>query len=408
METRTNNIKRSLYISNLGLMDNLGMTQILPYIKGLAERGVEFTIISYEKKEHIDNKHKIKHLKRILDKYGIKWVTLQYHRRWGNIYDIIVGIFAAVKALFRSRIDTVHVRASIPMIFGFPIAKIFGKKIIYDRRGTMKGDLIDDVNIRNVFSVNFLANILERIDRFFIRHSDAVIVLSEKGKKFLKERDLTDRQDTACEAIPCCVDINRFVNSGSTVQQALNLSNKFVITYVGSLGTCYLLDEMIDFFNVLKKIEKNAFFLIVSHSDKKMIESKFVNKQVFKESYTIVNVSPDEVSDWLSKSKCSVMFIKEVECKIGSSPTKFAESLAAGIPVIINKGIGDTEDIVRSNRVGCIIESLDEISYRSSISCVQELLKDKTSLEHRCQQTAERLFSMKLGIEKYEKIYESL
>ncbi|NQT23217.1 MAG: glycosyltransferase [Candidatus Omnitrophica bacterium] len=408
METRTNNIKRSLYISNLGLMDNLGMTQILPYIKGLAEKGVEFIIISYEKKEHIDNKAKIKHIKRILDKYDIRWITLQYHHRWGNIYDIFVGLFLAVKITWDENVDIIHARASIPMFFAFPVAKLFGKRIIYDRRGTVRGDFIDDVDVKNICSLNFFAIILDAIDRFFIRHSDAIIVLSERGKRLLKEGDLTGRQDVTCEAIPCCVNMERFVNLDSAVQQALDLSDKFVLTYVGSLGTCYLLDEMIDFFTILKKIEQNAFFLIVSHSDADMINSTFLNKGILRGDYAVVDAAPDEVPGWLNKSKCSVMFIKEVECKIGSSPTKFAESLAAGIPVVVNKNIGDTENLICANRLGSVVESLDEKGYSDSIYCLREVLKDGFSLSERCKTVASKLFSMELGIEKYKRIYESL
>jgi glycosyltransferase involved in cell wall biosynthesis len=407
METRKNHI-RSLYITNLGLTDNLGMTQILPYIKGLAEKGIRFNILSYEKKENLRESARIGRVKDILDKYGIKWTTLRYHNRWGNAYDIFVGTFVAAVLILQNRIDVVHARASIPILFGWPLAKILGKKVIYDRRGTMKGDFIDDVNIKNIFSVSVFSGILGKLDSFFIRHSDAVIVLSERARDLLGKNALADKKRVICDYIPCCVDMTRFKNNRFPEKAPADLKGKFTISYVGSLGTCYLLDEMIDFFRILKEIHKNAFFLVISHSDKEMIQKSFSRVALSNEDYKIVDAEPGEVPVWLGDSACSVMFIKEVGCKIGASPTKFAESLAAGVPVIINKGIGDADKIIEKEGVGVIVESLDREGYEKAISRLEELLKDPEGLKNRCAKTAERLFSMELGIEKYKNVYSRI
>lgn len=401
-------MKKALYITNLGLMDNLGMTQILPYITGLAERGIGLRVLSYEKKENLENKSKIRDVENRLKLHAIKWTALRYHNRWGNLYDILAGFFIVTALIFRDRTDIIHARASIPIILGWPIARLSGRKIIYDRRGTMKGDFIDDVNLENIFSLKFLSDILGKIDKFFMGHSDAVVVLSERSKELLKKNELAGKEKVVCDSIPCCVDMNRFKQRNGQTDEGVDLRGKFVVAYAGSLGTCYLLNEMIDFFKALKETNKNAFFLIITHSDGQVSRSCFSNKRIACQDYAIVDVGPDEVSLWLRKCACSVMFIKEVECKIGSSPTKFAESLASGVPVIINKGIGDTEEIVCVNRIGCLVESLDDEGYRRALSCLGELLKDEAALKKRCKDVAGRFFSMELGIEKYEGIYNHI
>lgn len=401
-------MKKALYITNLGLMDNLGMTQILPYITGLAREGIGFTVLSYEKKDNLRSGGRIKKIKKILDANAIKWIRLEYHNRWGNLYDMLIGVAVTTKLILEDRIDVVHARASIPILISWPLAKLFGKKTIYDRRGTIKGDFIDDVNLKNIFFTGFFPRMLDSIDRFFVRHSDAVIVLSERSKQLLKKGELVDKERVICDSIPCCVDIKKFANADYADENSINLRDKFVMAYVGSLGTCYLLNEMIDFFRTLKERVENAFFLVISHSDKGMIHEHFSNKQVADRDYAIMDVRPEEVPRWLAKAGCSVMFIKEVECKIGSSPTKFAESLAAGVPVIINKGIGDADALVGKNRIGCIVESLNRSGYLKALSGLTELLKDPLSLKKRCKDAAGAHFSMGRGIEKYKSIYEKL
>jgi len=399
--------KKALYISNLGLMDNLGMTQILPYIKGLSRRGIKFTVISYEKRENLIQKDKIRDMKDTLDRHVIKWARLRYHNRWGNLYDIFIGIFTVTLLILRDRVDVIHARASIPIILSWPVARIFNKKIIYDRRGTMKGDFIDDVNVRNIFSLKLFSKILSRIDTFFVRHSDAVVVLSERGKRSLHDNELKGVKNIICESIPCCTDMKRFFAGDGTGDKKDDFRERFVMTYVGSLGTCYLLKEMADFFKVLKQKMKNALFLIISNTEKgpiaKLLGEEGLTPDV---DYKIVNAKPGEVPGYLRKSDCSIMFIKEADCKIGASPTKFGESLSAGVPVLINRYIGDTEDIIRSEKVGVGLDRLDDAAYEKAVFRMLELLDGGEELRERCLRTAERYFSLDLGVERYTRIYE--
>ena len=44
-----------LYITYDGLTDPLGASQVLPYLSGMADAGIKFTVISFEKKEKIKN-----------------------------------------------------------------------------------------------------------------------------------------------------------------------------------------------------------------------------------------------------------------------------------------------------------------------------------------------------------------
>ena len=52
--------KKVLYITYDGLTDPLGQSQILPYLKGLAKHGYQFTILSFEKKDRFQKEKLLK------------------------------------------------------------------------------------------------------------------------------------------------------------------------------------------------------------------------------------------------------------------------------------------------------------------------------------------------------------
>jgi glycosyltransferase involved in cell wall biosynthesis len=272
----------------------------------------------------------------------------------------------------------------------------------------MAGDFVDDVNVKNMFSIGIFSFILNKIEAFIIRRSDATIVLSKKALAGLKNDKYLGDSGSLFEHIPCCVDISKFKNGNAGRDAPVNLEGRFVVSYIGSLGTCYLLKEMAGFFKVLKRRRGNAVFLIVSHTDGGYIESVLKGEGLKRYSdYFIMGVSPEDVPSAISKSRCSIMFIKPVECKIGSSPTKFGESLAGGIPVVINKGIGDTEDVVIKEGVGILVEGFEEGFYEKAVSDLFHLLEED-GLRDRCLKVAEGSLSLDLGVRRYTGVYEKM
>lgn len=402
-------MKKTLYITNLGLLDNLAHTQILPYLEGLSKKGAAITILSFEKKENLSDPVRLNNVEEKVKGLGMEWERLIYHNRWGNVYDVFAGMARALKMIRSGQIKVLHARASIPVIIAWPIAKIKRLKLIYDRRGTMAGDFVDDVNVKNIFSMGFLSRMLDAFDRFLIRHSDATIVLSDRSREMLMSDPRIISRGSIIEAIPCCTDVERFEKAYKKGLKTVVPEDKFVMCYLGSLGTCYLLKEMIGFFKELKAKKDNAFFIIISHTDRGFIEAALRKESLESgKDYVIINLLPEDVPFYLDKCDCSIMFIKPVECKIGSSPTKFGESLAAGVPVIVNSGIGDTEKIINDKGVGIVVKGLDHVSYEDALSRLFLLLRDRDGLKKRCRETAKTFFAIELGVKRYSAIYERL
>ena len=123
--------------------------------------------------------------------------------------------------------------------------------------------------------------------------------------------------------------------------------------------------------------------------------------------FLIQEVPYDDVPKWLSYGGVSIFFIRPAFSKKGSCPTKFAESMACGLPLIINSGLGDCDEFVEKEKVGVIVREFSLTSYTHAIDELQTLLEAK-DLTYRCQHVAKKYFSLDKGIEKYQQIYQGL
>jgi len=106
-----------------------------------------------------------------------------------------------------------------------------------------------------------------------------------------------------------------------------------------------------------------------------------------------------EVPVLLSMSNWSIFFIKPSYSKISSSPTKQGEIMAMGIPVICNKGVGDTEAIVTKYNSGIAVTENDE----TACSKMDSFQFNPQNIRN----GAAAYFSLESGVAKYLTIYQS-
>ena len=77
-------------------------------------------------------------------------------------------------------------------------------------------------------------------------------------------------------------------------------------------------------------------------------------------NYSVRSVRGRDVPSYLAASDAGLAFIKPCFSKIASSPTKYAEYLASGLPLIINSGIGDSDALINNEGAGSLITEFSE------------------------------------------------
>jgi glycosyltransferase involved in cell wall biosynthesis len=126
-----------------------------------------------------------------------------------------------------------------------------------------------------------------------------------------------------------------------------------------------------------------------------------------KEEAEIRAVDPPEVACWLRRARSLFFFVRPQPAQRASCPTKFAEGLATGLPIVCNRGIGDLDDIVEREKIGVLVDSFSESGYREAAQRLHDLLRDP-QLTDRCRGLAETRYSLKRGVEAYCDLYRRL
>ncbi len=402
-----------LFISYDGMTDPLGQSQVIPYLAGLTKYGYRFTILSCEKPEKYSlHKNEIESL---LESFSIKWVPIKYHKIpavFSTIYDVYHLKKKARKLHAKEKFDMVHTRAGIPALVGLWMKKKYGVKFLNDIRefyadSRAEGKIWETKN----FFYKKIYHFFKQKESEEVTISDGIVCLTRAAENIIKK--WTEyKNEIPLQVIPCSVDTNLFDpekidNSKKNIlKNELKIKEEdFIFSYLGSIGSWYLIDEMMQFFKIISDNIPNSKFLFISPAEHKTIIAT-ANKFGLKENKLIIKQAErNEVPVLLSFSKYSVFFIKPCYSKQSSSPTKHGEIMAMGIPVITNSGIGDVAEIVEKYHSGIVLKELNEFEFES----IAELICSKNDFKpNEIRNAAKEFYDLENAIEKYHGIYREI
>ena len=403
-----------LYISYDGLTDPLGQSQIIPYLIGLSKKGYKFHIISCEKKEkYLEEKKKIAN---ILSENNINWHPVFYTKSppiLSTVWDIHIIKSKAIELQKKEFFSIIHCRSYISSLIGLWMKKHYSVKFIFDMRGFWADERVEGKlwNLKNPM-YRLVYAYFKNKEKDFLSNADYVVSLTEAGKSEIHSWRIISNQPIPIEVIPCCVDTELFnpdlikKQKQDEYRKLLFINNDdFILCYIGAIGTWYLLDNMLAFFKQLLIHNHKAKFLFITHENPNTIFKKSKSMMIPIDRIIVHKAERDNIPTLLSLSNASVFFIKPSFSKIASSPTKQAEILSMGIPIICNSGIGDNNTIYKAGM--CItLQEFNESEYENAIPQLINSLSEKFSQNLR--QFAIHNFSLEKGINSYDYIYKAI
>lgn len=407
--------RRVLFISYNGMLDPLGQSQVIPYLRSLAEeRGVRFTVLSFEQPEAfaLAGEARLSQLRAQLAAHGIEWHALRYHRRPSlpaTAYDIRAGTRYAKKLVRRNNIEMVHARSHVAAAMALALKKKFGIKMIFDVRGLLAEEYADAGHWR---AGEFKYKLTKRMERRFFAAADGVVTLTEAIWEIIKDWEGLRGRAVAHETIPCCADLARFrfdEAARARARSELQLEDAFVIVYSGSIGGWYMNEEMADFFAALLQERGDAHFLWLTPRGHDTVRALMRARGIGEDKFTTRAARSEEVAAYLSASDAGLAFIKPCFSKLASSPTKTAEYLACGLPVVLNAGVGDSDVLVTRERVGALVGKFSVEEYRRATNVVAAMLGEREATRSHSREVAERLFDVRrTGLERYARLYDKI
>ncbi len=355
--------KSVLFITYDGLLDPLGGSQIVPYLLGIAAHPRPLHVISFEKKGRF--LHGSGAMKAELGAAGIGWSPLSFTASLGKLgkaWDLLRMYGLALVLHRKLSFGVIHCRSYQAMQVGRVLKQLTGVKTLFDMRGLWVDERIDGGLWRKDRLLDsLLFRAYKLTERRLLASADHVIALTQRVAPEL--RRLSPRMTAVISVIPCCADFEHFTlpspESRLLTRHSLGIpAGAFVLSYLGSLGTWYLLDEMLQFFAEAASQRSDLEFLVITRDWNDQHEARVVSLGMahLRSRIHVHGAHRDEVSSLVGCSDVMLSFIKPAYSKLASSPTKLAEAFAVGVPVISNTGIGDVDNTTSMLQAGAIVD----------------------------------------------------
>jgi glycosyltransferase involved in cell wall biosynthesis len=388
-----------LYVSYDGMLEPLGQSQVLAYLERLSDR-YAVTLLSFEKKADLADARRLALVRRRIEQAGIDWTRLRYHKAPSapaTGFDVAAGTLVALRLARKRHARIIHARSYIAALIGLAVKRATGARLLFDMRGLWADERVDAGWWPRG---GRLYRIAKTIERRLLRGADHIVTLTHAAAREIASFPYLP-QTTPITVIPTCADLARFAPA------APKAAGPPVLGFVGTASAWSMVPELFRFHRLLLEQEPAAQVLIVNRHEQDYIRACMAEAGADPERVEIVRADHEEVPGLIARMAIGTALKQPSYSQLGCAPTKLAEYLGCGIPVLANRGIGDVAEIVEGHRVGVVLDGFEEADLRAGAERMLALLRDE-DLPRRCRAAAEAIFSLESGIAAYDEVYRSM
>lgn len=396
---------RILYLSRDGILDGLGESQILGYLRALA-RDHRFWLVTFEK-----SLAGTEPLRESLAAAGIEWRALKFRGSGSPLragFGLVTLVLLSAWLVVSRRIRIVHARSYLPCAVALAVRAIcLGyPRIVFD----MRGFWVDERAEAGRWSRHGVAyRSGKRVERRLLRGATEIVTLTGPARTEAV-RLLGPARPRAITVIPTCVDTERFrprPEVGPAGPVASRWCNRLAFIYVGAAGFWQDPETLAEFFAVVHQERADAVFLCLLRTGSAPMRRALANVGLAAVSQVEEAVPWRELPRWLAIASAGVVWYRPSFSRIGNFPTKLGEYLACGLPVVVGGATADSVELVARERVGTVVTDFSIEAYREAITAVLGLATSPDTAA-RCRETAERYLSVRVGAGRYAEIYRRL
>jgi len=219
--------------------------------------------------------------------------------------------------------------------------------------------------------------ILEKIEVFLYWRADKIISVTHSFKKELIERGV---DGTKIDVVLNGVDLSQYEpapqKDGNFAQQ-YDLTDKFVVGYVGTHGLAHALDKIVETAELLVDL-KSVRILFAGGGAAKANVEVLVKEKGLSNVVLIPRQQKELMPKLWSLCDISLISLKDTELFKTVIPSKIFESMGMGLPMVMTSPVGEATAILNESRSGVIVnpESPEEVS-----RIIRELYEDRSRLE---------------------------
>jgi glycosyltransferase involved in cell wall biosynthesis len=368
---------RVTYLSLDPLDSTVGASQVLAYVRRLAERGVQVELHSFE--------HQLSgELAGDLAERGVDWRPHPYGR--GGV----LGGFWRVARLARAiqGAEIVHARsdmaAAAAMLAG-------ADRWLWDVRSLWAEQKVATGVLR---PGSIQERVFQRIERAAARRSGQVVTLTDGIVEVLDTRH-GGVVGPKVTVVTTCVDRDRFVRVEPPPGRPLRL------LLAGTLNRYYDVPAMLDLVHELRR--RRPTELVVAAPGRTDWDEELESAGAVR-----VRASPDEMPGLIGSCHVGLSVCRDDAgvSLLGAMPTKIGEFLAVGRPVVVNSGLADAASMLVAAGAGAVHGS-SEADPGGAADRLLDLVDDSATVE-RATDLAARHFDLDAGVDSLIGAYRRL
>ncbi|MFB5662693.1 glycosyltransferase family 4 protein [Alteribacillus sp. HJP-4] len=348
------------------------------FAKKLVEKGHTVTMLTGDSKLIINEKPFKKSI--FINEYYIERIhVIAIKNKYSNYMSYSRRIISFLNFLFLSSLKSIFLKdydviyaTSTPLTVGVPallIKKIKKTPYVFEVR-----DLWPEAPKQmGAIKSPVILKLLTKLEKTIYKNSSHIVALSP-GMELGVRNSGIDKNDISMVPNCCDLDLFKTVKNKEFFINKFELQNNLVVIHPGSMGSANGLEYLIKAAYYLKqKNNNNVKFLLTGDGGTKPILKKMCKNYRLNNVIFTGNIPKKSMPDLLAACDLSITSFKNIPILATNSPNKFFDSLAAGLPTIVNSN-GWTKEIVEKNDIGFYTDPKDP-------KRLAELLDDLSKME---------------------------
>lgn len=391
---------RVLYLTRTGLAEDLGQSQVMAYLRGLSAAH-EIVLATCEKPADLADAARMAALRADCAAHGIDWRPLAFAPgRVGAARGLAGLAGTAGRLAARGGIDLIHARAYVPALAALWAHRRTGVPFVFDMRALWPEELIAAGRLRAGGPTD---RALRRAERVLLARAAGTVSLTHAAARHLRRLYPEVLASKRVDVIPTCADLSRF-------RPAPMPEGPETWSCLGTVLSGWFRTDMLDaLWAEVARRDPAARFEVVTRDDPARVRAALPG--VPPGRLSVGPARPGDVPARLAGHHVSAFFyVGHGASDLGRAPTRLAEILGTGRPVVANPGVGDVAEIVAGRRVGVLMEAPTPEAAGAALDALDRLRADAAlpALPARARETAEAVFSLEAGTAAYAALYDRI
>ena len=256
-------------------------------------------------------------------------------------------------------------------IAGFIISKMKNRPLVLEIRDLWPESIVQLGQLKN----RTIITILEFIEIYLYRKAHSIVVVAESSVPILKNKGI---DPSKIRVVKNGVDLELFdpARTNSSLKKSLSLDQKFVVSYIGTLGLSHALDKVLQSASILQNNSDIHFLLIGEGAEKDHL--KKLTKSLNLTNVTFLDqINKQLLPDYYGISDIVLVTLRKLplfQCVI---PSKIFEIMAMGKPVLLTVDGEAREMVINQAGAGIFVEPEN---FQEMALTITDLCKNRSSL----------------------------